>query len=377
MSERTQRALVIAATGKTKIITSKAYPRVSPNEVIIKVKAVTLNPTDWMHLDAYMGPLAPDTSLGSDFAGDVVELGAEAQNKARCWLTFVLNISCILTYNSNMDVIFQGFKVGDGVAGFTRGGALDKDNGSFQEYIKMRTEHIWHKPSSLPYEDASSMGGIALSTAAYSLIYLLGLPKPWEPRPENVAPILIWAGSTSVGLYAISLAKLCDDRIPVITTASPHSFDLVKSRGADVVFDYKDPEVSQKIKDWAKEQGYAEGILKGLDCISSHGSTTLATEAMGGGMLNVLLMVSPEEGKSWPNGVDVSFVVIYSVLDPKNEKAFASVYEWNQQLPTLITEKNFGNSNPLEVSNGLENIPDGLERLRAGKVSGSKLAYII
>ncbi|KAF8319098.1 hypothetical protein DL93DRAFT_2132797 [Clavulina sp. PMI_390] len=314
------------------MITSKVYPTITANEVIIKIKAVTLNPTDWMHLNDYMGVLAADTSLGSDFAGDIIELGAEAQSK--------------------------GFKVGDAVAGFTRGG-------------------IWHKPASLPYEDASSMGGIALSTAVYSVIYHLGLPKPWEPKPEKVAPILIWAGSTSVGLYAISLAKLCDNRIPIITTASAHSFDLVKSRGADVVFDYKDPEVSQKIKDWVKEKGYSEGILRGLDCISAHGSTALATEAMSGGVLNVLLVVAPEEGKSWSNGVNVHRLDIYKVLDPHETKAFADNCEWNEHLPSLITEKNFGNSNPLEILSGLENIPDGLERLRTGKVSGSKLAYII
>ncbi|KAF8311460.1 GroES-like protein [Clavulina sp. PMI_390] len=351
MSAKTQRALVFDGVGKMKIVTSKVYPTLSANHVIIKVKAVTLNPTDWVHLDGYLGELTPGTSLGSDFAGDVVEVGSEAQTK--------------------------GFKIGDAVAGFTRGGILDRENGSFQEYIKMPAELIWHKPSSLPYEVASSMGGISLSVAVYSLIHRLGLPKPWEPKPEKAAPLLIWAGSTSAGLNAISLAKLCDDRIPVITTASPHNFELVKSRGADVVFDHKDPDVSQKIRAWVKEKGYSGGILKGLDCVSVGGSTELVTEAMSGGVLDALLPVSPGEGKTWPNGVDVRGVAIYTVLDPNNAKEFASIHEWYQHLPSLITEKNFGHCTPLEVSKGLEGIPDGLDRLRAKKVSGSKLAYIL
>lgn len=44
--------------------------------------------------------------MGCDFAGDIVELGKNAQD--------------------------LGFKVGDPVAGFTRGGALDSANGTFQ-----------------------------------------------------------------------------------------------------------------------------------------------------------------------------------------------------------------------------------------------------
>ncbi|KAF8311461.1 GroES-like protein [Clavulina sp. PMI_390] len=351
MSQKSQRALVVESNGKTEIITSKVYPSLLPNEVIIKVKAVTLNPTDWMHLDGIFGNLERGTSLGSDFSGDIVEVGAEAQSK--------------------------GFAVGNAVAGFTRGGGIDKDNGTFQEYLKMPSELIWHKPSALSYEDASCMGGSTLSTAAHSLIYRLGLPKPWGPKPEKFEPILIWGGSSSVGLYAISLAKLCDNRIPVIATASPHSFELVKSRGADVVFDYKDPEVSQKIRNWVNDKGYPEGIRRGLDCASSNGSTALATAAMNGGVLDILLPVSPGEGKSWPNGVDVRNVNIYYVLDPKNTKDHADMHEWYQRLPSLITEKNFVNSNVLEVSNGLESIPAGIDRLRSGKVSGKKLAIIL
>lgn len=57
----------------------------------------------------------------------------------------------------------------------------------------------------------------------------------------------------------------------MISTASPHNHELVKSRGADVVFDYKDPEVSEKIRKWAEEKGYEGGVQRALDNISEHG----------------------------------------------------------------------------------------------------------
>lgn len=51
--------------------------------------------------------------------------------------------------------------------------------------------------------------------------------------------MLIWGGSTSVGCNAIQLARTAG--YDVVTTCSPHNFDLVKSLGAAAAFDYRDP----------------------------------------------------------------------------------------------------------------------------------------
>lgn len=130
--------------------------------------------TDWKHATR---ALKPGDALGCDFAGDVVQVGKNVTN----------------------------ITVGDAVAGFIRGGYDDAGNGSFQgrefsllpprsilfltlstpEYMKADPTLVWVIPKSeVPYEDASSMGGIALSTAAYALIGPLGLPTPWAPAKE-------------------------------------------------------------------------------------------------------------------------------------------------------------------------------------------------
>lgn len=57
----------------------------------------------------------------------------------------------------------------------------------------------------------------------------------------------------------------------MITTASPHNHDLLRRLGADAVFDYHDPEVTQKIKTWVKEKGYENGIERAFDTISEYG----------------------------------------------------------------------------------------------------------
>lgn len=68
--------------------------------------------------------------------------------------------------------------------------------------------------------------------------FYLRLKLPQYPEKAAGAPwILIWSGATSVGQYAIQLAKLSGLR--VATTASPARWDLLRSLGADVIVDYK------------------------------------------------------------------------------------------------------------------------------------------
>ncbi|KAG8903012.1 hypothetical protein FRB99_003819 [Tulasnella sp. 403] len=169
------------------VVADKPVPVITDDEILIKVKAVTLNPTDYKHLYVKKDLNAGD-SVGCDFAGDVVDVGKNAATNG-------------------------SFKVGDAAAGFIRGGVIESLNGTFQEYVKILPELAWHVPTDvLSYEDASAMGGIALSTAIQALFHRLKLPTPWEPAKEPI-PILIWSGATSVGIYAIRLAKLAGLRV--------------------------------------------------------------------------------------------------------------------------------------------------------------------
>lgn len=46
---------------------------------------------------------------------------------------------------------------------------------------------LWHKPASVSYEDAASMGGVVLDTAVQALFYRLSVQKPWEAAPSSPA----------------------------------------------------------------------------------------------------------------------------------------------------------------------------------------------
>lgn len=94
--------------------------------------------------------------------------------------------------------------------------------------------------------------------------------------------VLIWGGSSSVGLYALQIGRI--HGFNVITTCSPRNFELVKSQGADHVFDYSDPDVISKIQQIEPNLQYV------FDTIGNENSSALASRAIsqkGGGLCTV------------------------------------------------------------------------------------------
>lgn len=187
-------------------------PTISDNEILIKVRAVALNPTDCKHIDA-ISP--PSCIVGCDFVGEVSKVGP---NPAKPW------------------------KVGDRVAGAVHGG-LYPDRGSFAEFLKTDSDIVWGVPDEID-DAAAATYGVSALTAMTALNARLGLPwldqlsEPVQGSTGTARIIFIHAGSTSAGLFTMQLAKAIG--YTVVTTASPHSFDLVKRYGADAVFNYRD-----------------------------------------------------------------------------------------------------------------------------------------
>ncbi len=85
---------------------------------------------------------------------------------------------------------------------------------------------VFRYPSTISPESAATIP-LAAITAALGLFHEMELPLP--PATNGVS-ILILAGSTSVGQYAIQLAKAAG--CFVITTASPARHSYLKELGA-------------------------------------------------------------------------------------------------------------------------------------------------
>lgn len=215
-------------TGTKKIpLEVKPAPYTPPgaNKLVIRNAAVAINPIDWLKQvrgDMIYPWVKYPFILGTDVAGEVVEVGPNV----------------------------TGFQVGDRVVSFALGPSPSRNNASqsaFQRYVVLE-EHMTTKiPEGMPYETAAVMP-LALSTAACGLFQddtlRLDLPSPVKPKPTGKA-LLIWGGSTSVGVNAIQLAVSAG--YEVFTTSSPRNFDLLRRLGASRVFDYSSATVVRDI----------------------------------------------------------------------------------------------------------------------------------
>ncbi|KAJ5933232.1 hypothetical protein N7516_007721 [Penicillium verrucosum] len=318
-------------------------PTISPDEILVKVKAVALNPTDFKHLDV----VSPRHSIiGCDYAGVVQQVGSAVKS---------------------------GWAPGDRVAGAVHGG-LFPDKGAFAEYLKVDSDLAWKIPDEISDTDATTYG-VSAVTAMLTLNVRHGLPfvQGDEAAPRDEA-IFIYAGATSAGLFHIQIAKAAG--YTVVVTASPRSFDLVKAYGATAVFDYRSATVAADVV-----KAYPK-ISKAVDCFSEGKSTSICAEVLKntGGMVVTLL----PNGKSSVPGVTYEMVMAYTVFGhpfqwlppigpsfeakPADREALVRFYK---VLPTIT---HILKPIPtVKQKEGFEGILDGLNKLRAGAVAGGKL----
>jgi NADPH:quinone reductase-like Zn-dependent oxidoreductase len=175
-------------------------PTPADNEVLVRVRAASLNIADWYGLTgtpyvgrAQMGLFKPkEHRLGTDYAGVVEEVGK--------------------------DVTL--FRPGDEVFG-ARTGAL-------AEYVCAKEDRgIVTKPPNASFEEAASVPVAGLTA-------LQGIRDKGQLREGE--KVLITGASGGVGTFAVQIAKAFGGEVTAV--CSTRNVDLARSLGADRVMDY-------------------------------------------------------------------------------------------------------------------------------------------
>jgi NADPH:quinone reductase-like Zn-dependent oxidoreductase len=174
----TMRVVKAQGDGTAKIVEAP-IPTLRPDYILVKTKAVALNPTDWKHVAFVQSK----TTIGCDYAGIVEEVGP---------------------------AVTKDFKKGDRIFGFTHGGnEVYPSDGAFGEYLEAKGDVQMHVPDGVSFEEAASMA-VGILTCGQGMYQKLKLPSPDQPIKEvgEKPKILIYGGSTATGVYAIQYAKL-------------------------------------------------------------------------------------------------------------------------------------------------------------------------
>ncbi|GAB4208284.1 MAG: NADP-dependent oxidoreductase [Coleofasciculaceae cyanobacterium] len=207
----TMKAVRIHAHGGPETLVYEDAPRPTPltNEVLIRVRAASVNPIDWKIRDGFGKEMFNHQTpliLGWDVAGTVEAIGPEVEK----------------------------FKLGDPVYGYT---SLLRD-GAYAEFAIAKQEEIALKPASLDFIQAAAVPVGAL-TAWQALFDTAKLQENQK--------VLIHAASGGVGSMAVQLAKA--KGAYVIGTASARNADFVRELGVDEFIDYQSTQFETVVRD--------------------------------------------------------------------------------------------------------------------------------
>lgn len=300
------KALVTTGKGGVEIHTVE-LPTFGDADVLIKVHSVAQNPTDCKYIHK-INSLTRDISwagktvalrreegniIGCDFSGVVVKMGREVPSELR----FIGERVAGIVHGGNR------LLTGIVLYSLTRYLGIGR-NGAFSQYVSVPAALLFSLPDSWSFEQGAQLG-VACFTACQCLYQYLHLPTPFgisESVPREF--ILVWSGATSTGQYVIQLARLSGLRI--ITTSSPRNFDLLKSLGAELVFDYADSYTFKHIL--AATQGR---LTMAIDCHCAGTSLMQVPRSFGesGGSLAALLPI-----KSRIPNVKTEFILAYSIF---------------------------------------------------------------
>lgn len=220
------KAIIINENGETeKLIYREDFPvpEAGPNDVLVNVKATTVNRADLVIRGGYPGLcLKFPHILGGDIAGVVEKTGSSV----------------------------KGFAKGDRVAAWSIVSEADDDwsrkgkagqspawqyfgmhrAGSYAEFTAVPGSSLIKLPDSVSFEDAACLPVAGLT--AYHAVKTVGDLQKGDT-------FFIWGGTSGLGIIAIQLAKSIGAEV-FATAGYPHKMDYLEKAGADHIFNHRD-----------------------------------------------------------------------------------------------------------------------------------------
>lgn len=327
----TNRSAFIDSVNARIRVGESAIPTPGANDIVVRNRAVAINEIDPAQRTGFLVKSWPIV-VGHDLAGEVHDVGSDVTR----------------------------FKKGDRVIGhswqFLTGNVGD---GAFSLYSRIPAGNAAILPGSIEFKDGVVLP-LAIDTAACGFFKdgMMGLDAPSvEKNPNsNGKVVIVYGGSSSVGLAAIQLAINAGYR--AVATSSPKNFELVRKAGASAVFDYNSPTLPSDIADAIGKDEFV-GLYNAIGIPASFETVTPIMEKLGGGFL-----ANTKPPGKLPSSINAKFVLgVGDFVFPIWEHFITAALE-NGRLKCL--------PEPKVVGHGLESLEDAF-KVRDGPVSGHKV----
>ena len=206
-------------------------PEIADNDVLVRVKAFSLNHLDvWVMGGTYPVQVPLPHIFGSDASGVVEKTGK--------------NIRHIKT--GDPVIVFPGLSCGHCERCMGSHDNLCKDfsiigiknNGVSAEYMKVPASNIFIKPEGLSFEEAAGIG-VTYTTSWNSLVLRAGI--------RQGDTVLIHAAGSGVGTALIQIAKLYNAAV-ITTVGDDWKAPKAKELGADFVINHQKEDFAEAVK---------------------------------------------------------------------------------------------------------------------------------
>jgi NADPH:quinone reductase-like Zn-dependent oxidoreductase len=220
------KAVILNENGGTdKLIYTEQHPdpEIKPNEVLVNIKATSINRADLVIRGGYPGlSIKFPHILGGDIAGVVSKTGSEVRNFREGDRVIAWSI----VSEADDDWARRG-KAGQSPAwqyfGMHR-------QGSYAEYSAVPESSLIKLPDNVSFEEAACLPVAGLT--AYHAVKTVGDVQKGDK-------FFIWGGTSGLGIIAIQLAKALGAEV-FATAGYPHKIEHLKKMGVDFIFNHRD-----------------------------------------------------------------------------------------------------------------------------------------
>ncbi|MDY7022053.1 MAG: zinc-dependent alcohol dehydrogenase family protein [Cyanobacteriota bacterium] len=193
-------------------------PEVTPNHVLIRVNATSVNPVDVKIREGAVADIAPDfpAVLHGDVAGVIEAVGEGVEQ----------------------------LKVGDEV--YACAGGVKGTGGALAEYMLADADLVAHKPQSLTLKEAAALPLVSI-TAWEGLIDRAKI----QPRQK----VLVYGATGGVGHLGVQLAKWAGATVYALIS-SEEKAAIARQLGADFTINYRQKTVEEFVAEYTDNQGF-------------------------------------------------------------------------------------------------------------------------
>ena len=254
---------------KNLTVTEFPKPEISPNDVLVQVRACGICGSDIHGYDGSTGRRIPPLVMGHEAAGMITEIGSDVTSfKVGDRVTFDSTVwcgNCYFCRRGDINLCDHRMVLGVSCGDYRR-------HGAFAEYVAVPQHICYQIPASLPFAHAAMIEAVSIAVHAANR------------TPVSLGYTAVVVGSGMIGLLVIQAIRLAGCGQIIAVDLDESKLSKAKELGADVGLKADAVDVATEVKKLTGGRGadvvlevvgLASTVNTAIACVRKGGSITL------------------------------------------------------------------------------------------------------